>query len=149
MSLSIDCDQCHTRNSPKNTTCSKCGSRFSKASEFRGHHTYLGRAFVEPFGPGFWPQMPSPSLKKVDAPGIAPMSLTDCAAQSAFRAGDNDQMHMIRHKAIRPYLHAATAAPLSHEFDVCLVIIITKERPLPTISSLRNMVWRSRSYFAC
>ena len=77
------------------------------------------------------------------------MSLTDCTAHSSFRAGDNDQMHMIRHKAICPNRHAASATPLGHERDVGLVILITKERPLPTISSLCYVMWHSRSYHAC
>jgi hypothetical protein len=89
--------------------------------------------------------MPSPAVTKVDASRTAPMSLTDCTAQSGFRAGDNDQVHMIQHKAICPNGYAATATPLGHELDVGLVIVITNERPLSTISSLCHVVWYSRS----
>jgi hypothetical protein len=77
------------------------------------------------------------------------MSLTDCTAQSSFRAGDNDQMHMIRHKAICPNRYAATATPLGHKLDVGLVIVIKKECPLSTISSLCYVVGYSRTYHAC
>jgi hypothetical protein len=66
-----------------------------------------------------------------------------------FGLGDNDQQHMIRHKAICPNRYAATAAPLGHELDVGHVIAITKERPLSTISSLCYMMWYSRSYHVC
>jgi hypothetical protein len=58
-------------------------------------------------------------------------------------------MHMIRHKTICPNRHAATATPLGHELDIGLVIVIIKERPLSTISSLCYVVWYSRSYHAC
>jgi len=93
--------------------------------------------------------MPSPSLTKVDASRIAPMSLIDCTAQFSSRLGDSDQMHMTRHKAICPNRYAATATPLGHELGVGLVIVITKARPLSTISNSRYVVWYSRTRHAC
>ena len=93
--------------------------------------------------------MTSPSLTKVDTPGIAAMSLSDGTAEPNLRAGDNDQTYMIRHKAICAHCHAAAATPLGHKPDVRLVILITEGRGLPTISSLSYIVWNSRSRYSC
>ncbi len=51
---------------------------------------------------------------------------------------------MVRHKTIRPYLYTATGAPLSHQFHISRVIVVTKESELQTITTLSYMVRNSR-----
>jgi hypothetical protein len=45
-------------------------------------------------------------------------------------------MDMIRHQAIRQDLDLESVAPLCHEFDVALAILVTKRSLLSALSAL-------------
>jgi hypothetical protein len=49
-------------------------------------------------------------------------------------------MDMIGHQAVRPDLDLVSAAPLSHQFQVALVIFVTKERLLSAVSALGDVM---------
>jgi len=68
-----------------------------------------------------------------------------CASPRARRRSSSGsrhrhQVHMVRHKAVGPYLNPAPGAPFCHHTDVRPVVIITKERRLPAVSPLRDRV---------
>jgi len=49
-------------------------------------------------------------------------------------------MDMVRHQAISSYLHTSLAAPFRHQFQIRIIIFITKKDLLTTIPSLRDVV---------
>jgi hypothetical protein len=59
------------------------------------------------------------------------------------------QMDMIGHQAIRQDLDLESVAPLCHEPDVALVIFVTKERLLPAVSSLSDVMRKARCDNTC
>ncbi len=90
-------------------------------------YNHFDGTFVELFGPVFWRRIDPP---KVDAGPVMKSSSS-------------------RGLPVVPYRHAGTATPRSHEPDVGVVILIIRERALPTISALRYTAWYSRSYRSC
>ena len=58
-------------------------------------------------------------------------------------------MDVVGHQAVRPDLHAMTAAPLGHEPELCPVIVIAKERLLAAIAPLRDMMRITRNDDTC
>ena len=69
------------------------------------------------------------------------MSLANRAIQSVSRSGNGDQMNVIGHQTICPDLDLVGAARLGHQLEVTLVIFVTKESPLSTVSPLNDVVW--------
>ena len=67
------------------------------------------------------------------------MDLADRLFQSVGRLRNRDQMDVIGHQAVRPDLDLVSAAPLCHQFQVALVIFITKERLLSAVSPLSDV----------
>ena len=51
------------------------------------------------------PEMAPPTFAEVDPAGVPAMSLPDGACQSFDRLRNSDEMHVIRHEAIRPDIH--------------------------------------------
>jgi hypothetical protein len=70
--------------------------------------------------------MPAPALAAVDHASVTAVDLSDRPSESISRLRHRDQMDMIWHQAIRPDLDPVSAAPLSHQFQVALVILIAK-----------------------
>jgi len=56
-----------------------------------------------------------------------------------------DEMDVIGHQAVRTDLDLVGGAPLRHELQVRLVIFIAKERLLPAVSPLGDVVKRASS----
>jgi hypothetical protein len=56
-----------------------------------------------------------------------------------------DQMDMIGQQAVRPDLDIVSFAPMSHRFQVALVIFVTKKRLLSTFSPLSDVMGKTRS----
>ena len=54
-------------------------------------------------------------------------------------------MDMIGHQAVRQDLNLVSAAPFCHQFQVALVIFITKERLLPAVSTLGYVLGKTRN----
>ena len=108
---------------------------FIRGNSEPGHHTQFVGSCIEPLGPGFW--------RRIDLPKA------DSSLVMKSSSPNGLPVPRVSHKAICPNRYAPTATPLGHELDVGLVIVITKERPLSTISSLCYEVWYSGSYYAC
>jgi hypothetical protein len=95
------------------------------------------------------PQMASPPLAKVNHPCVTPMDLADRPSQPIRRLRNSDEMDVVRHQAVRPDLNLMGAAPLPHQFQVALVILVAKKRLLPTVSPLGDVVRQARYYNSC
>ena len=95
------------------------------------------------------PEMPAPSLAEVDHTRVTAMHLADRASQSVGRVRNCDEMDMIGHQAVRPDLDLVGAAPLPHELQVDPVIFIAKERLLPAVSPLGDVVRQARCDHSC
>jgi hypothetical protein len=67
--------------------------------------------------------------------------LADRPFQSIGGLRNRGQMDMIGHQAARPDLDLVSAAPSSHQFQVALVIFVTKENLLPAVSALSDVCW--------
>ena len=89
--------------------------------------------------------MPAPTLAEVDHARVTSVNLSQGASQSIGRAGNRNQMHVVRHQAVRPNLDVMCTAPLTRQIQIRLIILITKERLLPTVSPLRDMVRKAGS----
>jgi hypothetical protein len=95
------------------------------------------------------PQMASPPLAKVDHARVSPMDLADRPSQPVLRLRDSDEMDVVRHQAVRPDLNLMGAAPLPHQFQVALVILVAKKRLVPTVSPLGDVVRQAGYYNSC
>ncbi len=69
--------------------------------------------------------------------------------QAIGRLRNGDQMNMIRDQAIRPDLDLLGAAPWCHQFQVALVIFMTKERLLSAVSPLGDVMGQTRCDNRC
>ena len=58
-------------------------------------------------------------------------------------------MDMIGHQAVRKDLDLVSAAALPRQFHVSLIIVVAKERLLPTVSPLCDVVRRARCDNRC
>ena len=56
-----------------------------------------------------------------------------------------DQVNVVRHQAIRPNRHTFVTALLGDEFHISRVVFVTKERLLPPVPTLRNVVRQTRN----
>ena len=95
------------------------------------------------------PQMASPPLAKVDHSGVTPMDLADRQSQPVGRLRNSDEMDVIGHQAVCPDFNLMDGAPLPHQFQIVLVILIAKKRLLPTVSPLGDVVRKARYYNSC
>src|SRR5208283_951294 len=86
------------------------------------------------------PKMTTPPLAEVHPPCVAPMRLANRPPQTVLRVRHRDQMRMIRHQAISPDFHATLLAPMTHQLQIGGVILLAKERRLPTVPALGNMM---------
>jgi len=118
------------------------------------------------------PEMPAPTPAEVDRTRVTAVDLADRAAW--FKKGSGivagtarrvlrttipdpflnharncDEMNVIGHQAVRPDLDLVGGAPLRHELQVGLVIFIAKERLLPAVSPLGNVVRQARCDDSC
>ena len=73
------------------------------------------------------------------------MGLANGSRKPLLRTRDRNQMDMIGHQAVGPYLHPAFLTPLGHQFHIGRIIFIAKERLLPTISTLGYMMRQTRN----
>jgi hypothetical protein len=90
------------------------------------------------WGPGtaYTTSVLGPSSGQVSAALIRGQGSSPVASEFRRR----DQMHMIGHQAISPDRHAALFAPLAHQLQIGRVILLAKERRLPTVPSLGNVM---------
>src|SRR5208282_5048706 len=86
------------------------------------------------------PKMTTPPLAEVHPPCVAPMRLANRPPQTVLRVRHRDQLRMIRHQAISPDFHATLLAPMTHQLQIGGVILLAKERRLPTVPALGNMM---------
>ena len=74
------------------------------------------------------------------------MRLADRPPQTLFGSRHRDQVDVIGHEAIAPYIHALFAAPLRHELHVTRVVLAAEKRLLPTVATLRYVVRHTRNH---
>ena len=77
------------------------------------------------------------------------MSLADRAPQSVGGLRHGDQMDMVGHQAVRPDLNLLGTAPLRHQFAGSLVVLVAKERLLPTVPALGDVMRKTRYDNTC
>jgi len=77
------------------------------------------------------------------------MDLADRASQSVGRARNCDEMEVNGHQAVHPDLDCVGGASLRHELQVGPVIFIAKERLLPAVSPLGDVVRQARCDDSC
>jgi hypothetical protein len=69
------------------------------------------------------------------------MRFTNGASQPVERAWNKDEMSMVGHQTIRPDGCPKPRAPLPKNFQVRLIVILAKERPLAAIAPLSDVMW--------
>src|SRR5712691_10655810 len=88
------------------------------------------------------PEVTAPALAPVDLRRVAPVCFTDGPAQAIARSRNRDDVDVVRHEAVGPDLDPVAAAPLRREGHVEEVIVRVEERPLSTVTALRDVVWQ-------
>jgi len=76
------------------------------------------------------------------------MRVADRAAESVGGLRHRDQMDVVGHQAVGPYLDPAAIAPVAHQADIGLVVLVGKERAQAAVAPLRHMVREPRSHYA-
>ena len=56
---------------------------------------------------------------------------------------------MVRHEAIRPHVDASCATPRRHQLLVGLVVVISEERALPAVATLRDVMGYAGHHDPC
>jgi len=93
--------------------------------------------------------MPPPLLAIIDPSRVTPMGLADGSPQAVLGLGNHDQMHVVGHQAVGPDLDLVLAAPLGHQVQVGLVVVIAEKRLLSTVPPLGHMVRHARNNHSC
>jgi hypothetical protein len=91
--------------------------------------------------------MTPPILPEIYHAAVSPVRFTDPSSESVFTFRYGNEMHMIRHEAVRPDFHSALATPFRHEVNIGIVVIITEEGWQTTIPTLRHMVGNACCYY--
>jgi hypothetical protein len=86
------------------------------------------------------PQVSPPAFAKVDASRIASVGLAQRPTQPIGPTRHHNQMHVVRHQAIRPDRHAAAPAPFAQQRQIRRVVGLDEERLLPPIAPLRHVM---------
>ena len=85
------------------------------------------------------PQMPRPAMACVDISRVTAMRVGEGAPQSVGVGGDDDQMHMVRHRAIAPDLGLGPVRRFGEQIAVQLIVLVVEEGRLAPIAALRHM----------
>ena len=80
--------------------------------------------------------MTPPILPEIYHAAVSPVRFTDPSSESVFTFRYGNEMHMIRHEAVRPDFNSALAAPFRHEVDIGNVVLITEEGWQTSITTL-------------
>jgi len=67
--------------------------------------------------------------------------LADGLSQAIGRLRDRDQVNVIGQEAVGPRCDLVNTAPLPYELQVAAVFVIAKERLLPAVSPLGDVMW--------
>jgi hypothetical protein len=94
------------------------------------------------------PQMPSPSLPKVDAASIASMGFTDGPGKPFFTLRGGYQVDMVGHEAPGQDVDPVFPAPFDHQVEICLIFILAEEGVLPAVAALGDMAGKTLGYDA-
>jgi len=62
--------------------------------------------------------MSTPAFPEIDTTGISAMRLPDGQPEILLLSRHGNQMNMIRHQTIDPYIHSIFPAPLCHEINI-------------------------------
>jgi hypothetical protein len=93
--------------------------------------------------------MTSPLLPKIDMTRITPVSLAYRPAKAVLGFRNGNQMHVVRHQAVRPYFDTAFTTPFGHKLDIVPIIIIAEKCILPAIASLGYMMGIMLYNYSC
>ena len=93
------------------------------------------------------PQVSTPALAEVDVPRIASVGLANRAGQTVYGLGHRNQMHVIRHQAIRLNFHPMPSAPSLHQVEVFPVVLLAQERLHPPVSPLGDVMRHPRRHY--
>ena len=88
----------------------------------------------------FLPKVPLPALAAIDAVRIAPVRFGACPAQTIGRTGHQDQVHVVRHQAVRAYTDPGHYAPPRYLGEISAIVLVVEDRRQPPDATLRNVV---------
>ena len=86
------------------------------------------------------PQMPRHPHPGVDITGVMTMHMTECLAQAVCIAWNRDDVNVIGHQAVRPYLNAVSTCGLGQQIKIQRIIAFFKKRLLSPIAPLCHMM---------
>jgi hypothetical protein len=80
---------------------------------------------------------------------VSAMRLTDGPTESDFLSRNDDQMHMIGHQTIAPYLNPFFSAPVGYQIEIFPIILVPEKYLLPTVPSLGDVMRDPRYHNSC
>ncbi len=104
----------------------------SRAKQMVGVHREREEAIL--------PQVPASAMQLVDVFGVEPMRAADGQCKRIGALGGDDQMHVIRHEAIRENREAVALRLLCEDSQIGPSIIVAEEDILAVVAALRDMV---------
>lgn len=102
----------------------------------------------------FLPQVTAPVVSEIDAPRVLTMRLLEEFGQAVFAFGNDDEVNVVWHQAIRPDSHTRLCFCFSQQLYVELVVFFAKKGGLSPIArrlsvtlSPHNAVGTRNAYF--
>ncbi len=82
-------------------------------------------------------------MQVVDVFGVEPMRAADRQCKRIGALGDDDEMHVVRHEAIRQNRKAVALRLMCEDAQIGASIIVDEEDILAVIAALRDMVGKT------
>ena len=93
--------------------------------------------------------MPLPFFSKIDVPCVTAMSLSNGVTEAVRMLWNGNEMNVVRHKAIGPYINFVTSTRSRHHGHIFLIIIVAEKSLHPAITPLGDVVRYSRYDDSC
>jgi hypothetical protein len=82
----------------------------------------------------------APAFPKIDSPSVSAMRIPEQSGQAVFLCGYNNQVNMIGHQAIGPYIDICFYFGIRKQANIGSIVGIGEESLLTSIPTLRNVV---------
>src|SRR5438093_10570979 len=87
-----------------------------------------------------FPQMTSPSVPRIDEVGVAAMGLGEGTAQPMLVRGHDNDVHVIWHQAVAPYLATCLFGGFGEDVTIEGIVAVAEEGLLTAITALGHMM---------
>ncbi len=79
----------------------------------------------------------------VDEPGVASVQVSQGTPQTVFVYGHQNEVHVVGHEAVGPYLGAGTGAAVCQQVSIEGIVPLFEKSPLSTIAPLGDVMGKA------